>query len=277
MPTRTEWLKAHAAPTGQDLHGDACRKDEVDCLSDYLDGNITPEEAAISITEPVVDEIDPPTELYSLMGLICEALIDLNDDREKLFDLLAAIQRLPPEEINWSVLPGLRNMWSDLYRLHTRGSNGWEVIGEPLPDDKKVELRQHYAEIGTIEATLYVRDLGGVTENWGYELLNLACLRLPGLEAIIGEIHAWLTVAGTKLLKDLDPDEVRNWSRPVLGGLPGQRLAVEGTMAQHWETWRRTLLQVSEERHFLSDEAKQLARECHMLMQGHAQTQNHQY
>ncbi|KAL7789893.1 hypothetical protein V8C37DRAFT_190999 [Trichoderma ceciliae] len=270
MPTRTEWLKAHITPSGQDLdEADIYHEDEASCLGDYLDGTLAAEEAAISITAPVLHETNPPTELYRLMRFLCEALVELNDDREDLLDLLAAIQKLPPAEINWSVLPGLRNMWSDLYRLHTRGSNGWEVIGEPLPDDRKTELRQHYTAIGTVEAKLYVRGLGGVTENWGFELLNLACSRRPGLEVVIGEIHAWLSIASTNLLKDLDPDEVRNWSRPVFGGQPGQQHAVQGTMAQHWETWRRTLLQISEERDFLSDEARKLARECHWLMQGH--------
>ncbi|KAH6610732.1 hypothetical protein Trco_000752 [Trichoderma cornu-damae] len=270
MPNAAEWLEAHVVLNGQDaMQGRSHLEHEADCLCDYLDGELTAEEAAISITTPLLQESNPPTELYRLMGLLCEALVELADDREKLLELLAAIQELPPAAINWSVLPGLRNMWSDLYRLHTRVSNGGEVMGEPLPDEKKSELRQHYTAIGTVEAKLYVRGLGGVTENWGYELLNLACSRRPGLEVVIGEIHAWLTVAGTKLLKDLNPDEVRNWSRPVLGGQPGQQHAVQGTMAQHWDTWRRTLLQVSEEKDFLSGEARKLARECHRLMQGH--------
>lgn len=276
MPARTEWLKAHAAPIGETVRGEDYYRDDVDCLIDYLEGNTTAKEAALSITEDLLDEVNPPTELYRFMGLLCEALVELKSDREKLLELLAAIRSIPPEEINWSALPGLVPMWSDLYRLHTRGPNGWKVIGEPLPDDKKVELRRRYAEIGTVEATLYVRELGGVTENWGYELLNLACLRRPGLDIVIGEIYAWLTVAGTKLLKDLDPDEVRNWPRPVLGGQPGQRLSVEATMAQHWEAWRRSLLQVSEEKDFLTDEARLLAKECHMMMQRPVQAQNDQ-
>ncbi|GFP52212.1 hypothetical protein TASIC1_0001036400 [Trichoderma asperellum] len=267
MPARTEWLKAHAAPIGATVQGEDYDRDDVDYLIAYLEGNITAEEAALSIAEDLVNEIKPPTELYRFMGLLCEALVEMKNDREKLLELLEAIKRIAPGEINWSALPGLLPMWSDLYRLHTRGPNGWEIIGEPLPDIKKVELHRRYAEIGTVEATLYVRGLGGVTENWGYELLNLACLRRPGLDVVIGEIHAWLTVAGARLLKDLDPDEVRNWPRPVVGGQPGQRLSVEATMAQHWEAWRRSLLQVSEEKDFLTDEAKRLARECHMMMQ----------
>ncbi|EHK41231.1 hypothetical protein TRIATDRAFT_169177, partial [Trichoderma atroviride IMI 206040] len=234
--------------------------DDVDCLIDYLEGNITAEEAALSITQVLLDEVNPPTQLYRFMGLLCEALVESKHDREKLLELLAAIKRIPPEEINWPALPGLLPLWSDLYRLHTRGPNGWE-------------LRRRYEEIGTVEATLYVRGLGGVTENWVYELLNLASLRRPGLDVVIGEIHSWLTVAGTKLVKDLDPDEVRNWPRPVLGGQPGQRLSVEATMAQHWEAWRRSLLQISEERDFLTDEARRLARECHAMMQRPIQAQ----
>lgn len=276
MPAQTEWLKAHATPAGETAQGENYYTDDVDCLIDYLEGNITAEEAALSITQDLLDEVNPPTQLYRFMGLLCEALVEFKNDRERLLELLAAIKRIPPEEINWPALPGLLPVWSDLYRLHTRGPNGWEVIGEPLPDNKKAELRRRYEEIGTVEATLYVRELGGVTENWGYELLNLASLRRPGLDVVIGEIHAWLTIAGTKLVKDLDPDEVRNWPRPVLGGQPGQRLSVEATMAQHWEAWRGSLLQISEEKDFLSVEARRLARECHVMMQRPVQAQNGQ-
>ncbi|KAM0483225.1 hypothetical protein ACHAPX_002675 [Trichoderma viride] len=276
MPAQTKWLKAHATPAGENAHGEYYYTDDVDCLIDYLEGNITAEEAALSITQDLLDEVNPPTELYRFMGLLCEALVELNNDRGRLLELLAAIKRIPPEEINWPALPGLVPVWSDLYRLHTRGSNGWEVIGEPLPDNKKAELRRRYEEIGTVEATLYVRELGGVTKNWGYELLNLASLRRPGHDVVISEIHAWLTVAGTKLVKDLDPDEVRNWPRPVVGGQPGQRLSVEATMAQHWEAWRSSLLRISEEKDLLSDEARRLARECHAMMQRPIQAQNGQ-
>ncbi|KAF3075810.1 hypothetical protein CFAM422_002161 [Trichoderma lentiforme] len=271
MPTTVEWLKLHIIQIRQVQQSDGYHEDEdvFIYLGDYLDGNLTSNETAVLIAAPVLDDPNPPTKLYRLMGLLCEALVELSDEREKLLDLLESIQELPPGAINWAVLPGLRNMWSDLYRPHMRGLNGWEIIGEPIPEDKQAKVRQHYTSIGTVEAKLYVRGLGGVTENWGYELLNLACLRRPGLEVVVGEIHAWLTVAGTKLLKDLNPEEVRNWSRPVLGGQPGQQHAVQGTMAQHWETWRRTLLQVSEEQDLLSAEARKLARECHLLMQGH--------
>ncbi|KAL7920501.1 hypothetical protein ACQKWADRAFT_328672 [Trichoderma austrokoningii] len=267
MPAQAQWLKAHAARAGDPAQGENYYTDDVGCLIDYLEGNLTAEEAALSITQYLVDEVSPPTELYRFMGLLCEALVELKNDREKLLELFGTIKRIPPEKINWPALPGLLPMWSDLYRLHTRGPNGWEVIGEPLPDNKKAELRRRYEEIGTVEATLYVRELGGITANWGYELLNLACLRRPGLDVVIGEIHAWLTVAGTKLIKDLDPDEVRNWPRPVLGGQPGQRLSVEATMAQHWEAWRGSLLQIGEEKNFLTDEARRLARECYAMMQ----------
>ncbi|KAL6692591.1 hypothetical protein J3F84DRAFT_396904 [Trichoderma pleuroticola] len=251
MPTTVEWLKLHIIQIRQLQQSDGYHEDEdvFIYLGDYLDGNLTANETAVLIAAPVLDDYNQPTKLYRLMGLLCEALVELSDEREKLLNLLESIQELPPGAINWAALPGLRR--------------------EPIPEDKQAKVRQHYTSIGTVEANLYVRGLGGVTENWGYELLNLACLRRPGLEVVVGEIHAWLTVAGTNLLKDLNPDEVRNWSRPLLGGQPGQQHVVQGTMAQHWETWRYTLLQVSEEQPLLSAEARKLARECYLLMQGH--------
>jgi hypothetical protein len=60
----------------------------------------------------------------------------------------------------------------------------------------------------------------------------------------------------------------------VPGGQPGQRQSVEATMAQHWEVWRSSLLQISEEKDLLPDEARRLARECHTMMQRPAGSPN---
>jgi len=269
MSTRTEWLDSHVAPSKEALQaGDGCHSDEAKALGDYLESKLTTDEAAKAITAPVLQETDPPAELYRLMALFCEALLELNDDREKMLDLLASIQTLPPtSKIDWSQLPGFGNMWSDLYRLHFHGANDWEKTGEALTEPKKVELRQHYESLGTAEATLHVRGIGGIPPEWGYETLNLVCSRRPGLDVYIGSVHAWLTVAGEKLKRELKPEQVQSWTRLVGGGRPDQKQSVECTMTEHWETWN-ALLQVSEEDEFLSAEARKLAGECQRIMQG---------
>ncbi|KAI8721709.1 hypothetical protein NCS52_00313100 [Fusarium sp. LHS14.1] len=200
MSTREEWILSQAAPTKEELYaGDGCHLDEAICLIDYLNGNITAQEAATAITKPVLQEDDPQEQLYRLMALLCEAPIELSADRDKLYDLLFAIQALPPEAgINWVDLPGFASMWCDLLRLGFDGTDTWE--GESLSPDRKAELRQHFEAVGTVEAELYMRDLGGVSDIWAYEIINQGCSGRPGLDIVITGIHAWLKVAGSKLI-----------------------------------------------------------------------------
>ncbi|KAL2690165.1 hypothetical protein Neosp_004233 [[Neocosmospora] mangrovei] len=172
MPTREEWILSQAAPTKEELYaGDGCHLDEAICLIDYLNGNITAQEAATAITKPILQEDDPQEQLYRLMALLCEAPVELPADRGKLYDLLFAIQALPPEAgINWVDLPGFASMWCDLLRLGFDGTDTWEE--ESLSPERKTELRQHFEAVGTVEAELYMRDLGGVSDIWAYEIIN---------------------------------------------------------------------------------------------------------
>lgn len=260
MPTRAEWFKSQVAPTKEALKaGDGCHADEAKSLADYLDGKSTAQGAATAFTAPALQEDDPLDSLYRPVALLCQALIDFGDDRDKLLDLLAAIQPLPPTaQVDCPDLPGFGNMWSDLYRLHTHGPDPWESTDFPLSDARKTELRQHFEALGAVEAGLYLRGLDGVTAHWGYETLNLICSRRAGLEVFMSSMHVWLTMAGTELKQDLDPDEVNRYSN---------KRGVEATMAEHWEAWKGTFLQVSEEQGFLSIEARKLAAECYELMQ----------
>lgn len=256
MPPGEEWFKSKVAPTRAALEaGDGCHAGEAKSLADYLAGKLTAPEAAAAFTAPVLAEHDPPASLYRPMALLCDALVDFGHDRDKLLDLLAAIQSLPPSpQVDWSTLPGFGNMWSDLYRLYTHGADHWEKTDFPFSDARKAELRQHFETIATVETELYLRGLDGVSALWGYDALRLITSRRVGLEVIISSMHVWLTRAGTKLKQDLDPEKVATYGK-------------DATMAEHWETWKQTFLLVSEEENFLSAEARKLAAECYELMQ----------
>ena len=268
MSTRAEWIESHVALTKESLAaGDGCHPDEAKALGDYLDNKSNAQDTAKAITAPILQEDDPPAELYRLMGLLCEALVDLKSDCDKLLDLLATIQSLPPTSgINWSRLPSFGNMWSDMYRLYLHGSCDWEKAGESLPVEKRVELYQHYEAVATVEANMYIRGLGGVTADWGYRTLNVVCSGRPGLDVFLRAVHAWLETAGTKLWQDLRAEQVTSWSKPALGGRPGQQKNVQGTMIEHWDSWRSSLFQISNEKDFMSAETRELAAECHKLM-----------
>ncbi|KAK2612026.1 hypothetical protein QQS21_001991 [Conoideocrella luteorostrata] len=255
MTSRADWLRAKVAPTRDALvAGDGCHADEAEALNKYLDGGSSAHEAANAFTKPVLEEGEPSDSLYRPMALLCEALVELENDRDKLLDLLATMEKLPSAAgIDWSELPGFGNMWSDLYRLYTHGPDHWETSYASLSEERVVELRQHYRATAAVEAEMYLRGLDGITAHWGYETLNLICTRRAGLEVLISSMHVWLTKGSTRLKEDLDLDELY-----LYGGTR--------RMEDHWETWRSRFLEVSKDEGFLSQEARKLAAECHEMM-----------
>jgi hypothetical protein len=244
MLSRIDWINSQAVEDGFALAaGDGCHHEEAKALGDYLSGNLLVQEAAERIVTPVLREADPPSELYRLWGLLSDALVELTGDRQKILDLLAAIQSLPPHTcIDWSQLPGFGHMWSDLNRLHLHGTDPWEK--GTLTDARRVELCHHFETIGRVEAEMFLRDIGGVSADWGYEVINLVCSRRAGLDVLIFEVHAWLECAGTQLRDGQKPEEVKRYTRPVSGARNGLQEAVSCTMEEHWQTWRDTLLKL---------------------------------
>ncbi|UPK96174.1 hypothetical protein LCI18_007109 [Fusarium solani-melongenae] len=266
MPTREEWILSQVAPTKEELYaGDGCHLDEAICLTDYLNNNITAQEAATAITKPVLQEADPQDQLCRLMALLCEAPVELAADRDKLYHLFFAIQALPPESgINWVDLPGFASMWTDLLRLGFDATDTWEE--ESLSDDRKTELRQHFEAVGTVEAELYLRDIGGISDIWAYEIINQVCSGRPGLDIVITGIHAWLKVAGSKLIANMKPEHIQTFSRGRRGKIVRKHIVVD-TVAGFWDHWRSTCMQLSKDEEYLSAVSRRLALECHDLMQ----------
>lgn len=268
MPITQEWIDSHVAPTAQALKdGDGCHEEEGRALKDYLVGKMTAKDAAAAITKPVLDEQDPPSEIYRLWGLLQDALVEHEDEREKLYDLLAAIQELGPRgPIDFSHLPGFGNMWADLYGLFINGPCPWEKEGDGITDEKMTEMRQHHEAVGTIEATLYVRGIAGIPARWAWDTLNIVCLKRPGIDAYIGGMYGWLSVAREKLRSAMDLDQVVSFSRPVDGGRPGAQEGLSQSMSKHMGDWISALMQYSSHNSPLSDEGKRLAAECHRLL-----------
>lgn len=266
MLSRTDWIRSQVAVDEEALlAGDGCHHEEAKALDDYLSGLLDAQQAANKITVPVLAEEDPPSELYRLWGLLCDALVELADGQEKILDLLAAIQTLPStNSIDWSQLMNFGHMWSDCHRLHIQGHAPWE--NESWSAARKAELSHQFEAIGTAEARMYLRNIGGIPADWGYDVLNLVCLRRPGLDVLIFEMYAWLQCAGTQLRKDLDPQEERSYSKPVPGSNRGPLQRISGTMAEHWNTWRREISKLSGSQSALSLESRDVAAECLALM-----------
>jgi hypothetical protein len=250
------------------LAGDGCHPDEAQALNDYLNGSISAEETARKITAPILNETNPPEELYRLWALLSEGLVELSaDDRHKIIDLLSQIEALPPRPgIQWADLPGFGSMWDTLNRLHLHGSDSWERSIGSSREKKIDELRQTFTAIGHAEAEMFLR--GVVPEGWGYAVLNLACSGRPGLDAFVSEIFAWLDTAGEKLKEQKTRSEktVQRFTRPVPNSPPRANMAVEATLAEHWNSWKEALLRLSQEGSGLSDEGMRIAGQCYGLM-----------
>lgn len=266
MLSRTDWIQSQVAGDRDALlAGDGCHHGEAKTLSDYLSGLLSTQEAAKNIASPVLGEADPHSELYRLWGLLSDALVELPDDQEKTLDLLAAIQSSPTTAcIDWSHLEGFGHMFSDSHRLHLQGHAPWEK--ESWTATRKAELCHHFEAVGTAEAEMFLRGIGGIPADWGYEVLNQVCSRRPGLDVLIYEVHAWLECAGPQLRNGSNSEETRSYSRPVLGSNRGLLQSKSGTMAEHWETWKKELTELSEIQSTLSVESRNLAAKCLAFM-----------
>lgn len=260
MPPQA-WFESKAAPTAEAVAaGDGCHPDEAQALADYLNGAVSIHEAAKRITSPILAEADPPQETYRLWGLLCEALVELNDEeRHKTLDLLSAIQSLPSSSaLAWSRLTGFASMWDTLYRLHLHGPDGWEGELETLSDDRKSRLRRFFSSVGTAEAEMFVRGFSTVVEaDWGFKVLNLACSERRGVEIFLNEIYAWLKVAGFKLQGDLKPEHQGESDEWKTGNT---------TTTKHWLRWEKALSDLSKQDGKLSEEGRMLAAQCYDCM-----------
>lgn len=252
MTSSSAWLHSRIAPTPQDLaNGDGSHPDEVKTLIDYLNDSITSEKAAEKIVTPILNEAKPPDETYRLWGLLCDALVELADkeDRRKTLELLTQIRSLPPShDIQWSQLPGFTSMWSTQYSSHLYSSDSPGIrLAMASPDVQKVrDFQERYDAIGRAEAKMFVRGFDGfMSEDCGYKRLNLAFSERPGLDIYMGQIFAWLDVAGGRLK---------------------EKAVSEDALREKWVGWKEALLKLSQEGSRLSVDGRRLAAQSYELM-----------
>jgi len=268
-PSLASWFETQTAPTPEAmLTGDGCHPDEARALSDYLNKTISAEETARRITAPIYNESNPPEELYRLWGLLSDGMVEMAaDDRCKIVDLLSHIQSLPLQSgIVWAELSGFGSMWDSLNRLHLHGTDSWERSVGSYGREEIHELRETFTAVGHAEAEMFLRGL--VPADWGYVLLNLACSDRGGLEIFVSEIFAWLDTAGEKLKGEMarSKKEVRSFTRPMPNSPTRERMSIEGSIAEHWSSWKEVLLRLSQEESGLSQEGRTIAGRCFELM-----------
>jgi hypothetical protein len=259
------WAHSKMARTTEDMQdGGGCHLDEAQAVSDYFRGSLSCNETSKRITAAILDEKNPPEELYRLWSLLSEAMVELwEKERDETIDLLVQIQALPPSHgVQWADLPGFTSMWDNLYRLHLHGSCGAGMFDK----DNESKLRKEYEAVGRAEAKMLLRGIV-VDENWGYRILNLVCSDRPELEVLIYEVFGWLDVAGWKLREKAISEKTTKVRFHGLGSHPNkQRVAVEETLEEHWVAWRAGLVRISRGETGLSEEAKRIAARCLELM-----------
>ncbi|KAF4994269.1 hypothetical protein FGRMN_5907 [Fusarium graminum] len=268
MPSRVsftdEWLLSIVAPTTKALkQGEGCHLDEAFCLMDYLNGRIDVGAAARSITVYVSSSSAPRNlAMCCLWNLFADVLVHLEEDRDKVIELLLSIQKLPPTDICWWKLPRFSNSW-DVYReMYQVPLNGVDSSNE---DSSQAQTRYaNSVATMTAEAKMFVQGVYGITNLGAYRTINLVC-EGDSLDVVMPSIHAWLQIAGSKLAESLQPEEVK-WYERAIRGRPDKRYLMSATLYEHWHHWQKTLLQASYDEKHLSQDTLRLAAECYEIM-----------
>lgn len=201
-----EWFAEKIA--GDENGEDGIHPDEVQALRQLLRQQISPHEAAVSITKPIEESCDPDSELADLWGLLAEALIELPVENISLvLTLLHSIEDLPPPDFSaakeirrpphgtlWRGLPGFGHYYADVYQ-----SEDWRsTIKDANVDDiRALEIRKAH-----VEARIVVAGIGTIPIDWGYECVAKALEQTTDDRAVLDiEISAaaeWLEIAGER-------------------------------------------------------------------------------
>ena len=211
------WFKWQIAPDG--VVEDRCHPDEAQALQSYLNKETTPQEAARAITQAVLSTEDPDDNLYRILDLIQDALIELSATHiQSLIILLQAIQDLPDPDLTskltkttppsynftWKGLPGFGHHWADGYKLdHWRYELSETLSSCPTVSDRlktRQILRAAHIHRAHIEARLSVVNVDILPLDWGYEVIADA-LELDDavLDFEIPAVREWIAIAGQDL------------------------------------------------------------------------------
>ncbi|KAG8671012.1 hypothetical protein FPOAC2_04320 [Fusarium poae] len=261
MSSRDEWIISQAAPSLQDLSNMSvkCHLDDAITICRYLNREMNAESAARLITtmarrEATGDPDARPVVVVRIMRLIAECLIHFDQEREMILDLLIAIQDLPSDgRYHWWKLPSFEAQWTRCFFEKLENVDATDVA--------------FFKTTGYLEATMYLRGIFSITEDWGCRALNTVCMEQKEFEGLVHESYQWLKIAGPKLIENLQSAQVKSFNRAVRGR-SDKIYMMEVTMYEHWEHWKKRFLQVSHDEDFLSPEARQVAKECHEIMKG---------
>lgn len=213
-----DWFSSKLAPDG--AVEDGCHPEEAQALKYYLRQETTATEAARAITHPIVTADNPGEDLARLWGFLMDSLLELPAEHtESLLELLQAIESLPqpdftaidesrrPCERLWRGLPGFGNLWSDSYQ-----SGGWRRTAAATSGPARGALLDTHVRKAEIEARLVTAGLGGISIDWGYEVVADA---LESGNALLDfEVPAaarWLVICGQRFRQGAENGE-ESWA-----------------------------------------------------------------
>lgn len=198
------WFAEKLAPDG-DVE-DGCHPQEAQAMKKYLRQEMTAQEAASAITQPVVNAEDPSEDLRRLWGFLIDALIEL-PCTDLLIKLLQAIEDLPEPDMTavaesklpthgklWRGLPGFGHQYADLCQ-----SGDWRGLFIKADAAERKRLQSYHIKKAGIEARLVVAGLAGIPIDWGYETVADALERSDALlDCEIPAAAEWLNIAGQR-------------------------------------------------------------------------------
>ena len=265
------WFTWHLAPDGNPEDG--CHSQEAAALKDYIHSTtITSEAAARNITLPVANEPEiirkgqSSDNLYRLWALIIDGLTDLPEHRDKIIQLLQAIQNLPVsdrregeaqgKQIRWADLPNFGHLWSDL-----KVPNNWRSAIRKYTPEQREGVREDYIKQAIIDAQLVVANVDGIPISWG---LGCICDALEQRDAVpdfeVPAAKEWHEVAGERIFEESDGEtdgylRVRELWKHEGGG-----------REQRWSFWKGLLHSMAESQE-LALETREAAKKAVQAMQ----------
>ncbi|KAL9576256.1 MAG: hypothetical protein Q9212_007252 [Teloschistes hypoglaucus] len=270
------WFKEQIAPDR--VEEDGCHSDEARVVRSYLNNKATAQEAAHSITQPILSSDDPNDNVNRLWDLLQTALLELSTahipplaiqdlpDPDFTARLTATTNAAKAVSFTWKGLPGFGHLWADIYKQDAwRTSLSTTLSSCPTFDEKlrkRQELRTAHVKIANIEAHLAIANVGSIPLDWGYDAIADALERHTTVKDFeIPTAKQWIEVAGVALYAGVKEGR-ESWA---LSSRRDMGKEEEKMSLARWEFWEARMRECEEEGEVVRDAGKAALREMRSL------------
>jgi hypothetical protein len=204
------WCTEKLAPDGE--LEDGCHPQQALAIKQYLSHEVSAQEAAHALAQPVLSAENPNEELPCFWSLLTDALLEL-PPTDLLIELIQTVERLPPPSTItdhgrlWGGLPGFAHqyadgLWEDWRALYKAAES---------PERKRI-IREDQIRKAAVEACLVAAGLGGIPIDWGYDAVANALERSDALfEVEVPVAVEWLNRA-SRCFEAGAAKEERSWA-----------------------------------------------------------------